>query len=78
MQLQYGLNDLKAIDWSAILPIILPIMLISFILIVTALVDLYRYRKIRENVILWTIIIIFLNTIGPILYFTIGRKGGRV
>ncbi|MGE6259828.1 PLD nuclease N-terminal domain-containing protein [Heyndrickxia sporothermodurans] len=78
MQLQYGLNDLKAIDWSAILPIFLPIMLISFILIVTALVDLYRYRKIRENVILWTIIIIFLNTIGPILYFTIGRKGGRV
>jgi predicted cobalt transporter CbtA len=49
-------------------------MIIGFILILTALIDLYRHRKTRKNVLIWTLIILFANTIGPILYFVIGRK----
>ncbi|MFJ8261064.1 PLD nuclease N-terminal domain-containing protein [Rummeliibacillus sp. NPDC094406] len=77
MKLHYGFDDLKGFDWMAILPIVLPIMIVGLILILIALIDLYRHRKIRENVLLWAIVILFFNTIGPILYFTIGRKGGR-
>ncbi|WP_397538889.1 PLD nuclease N-terminal domain-containing protein [Rummeliibacillus pycnus] len=77
MKLHYGFEDLEGFDWMAILPIVLPIMIVGLILILIALIDLYRHREIRENVLLWTIVILFVNTIGPILYFTIGRKGGR-
>ncbi|HWI47759.1 MAG TPA: PLD nuclease N-terminal domain-containing protein [Rummeliibacillus sp.] len=77
MKLHYGFDDLKGFDWMAILPIVLPIMIVGLILILIALIDLYRHREIRENILLWTIVILFFNTIGPILYFTIGRKGGR-
>ncbi|MGE7185935.1 PLD nuclease N-terminal domain-containing protein [Peribacillus sp. NPDC006672] len=74
MQLHYGWNELKDIDFMSILPIILPVIAIGLILVLIALIDLYRNRKTRKNVLLWTLIIIFANTIGPILYFVIGRK----
>lgn len=74
MELHYGWNELKDIDFMSILPIILPVIAIGMILVIIALVDLYRNRKTRKNVLLWTLIIIFANTIGPILYFVIGRK----
>ncbi|MGG4266489.1 PLD nuclease N-terminal domain-containing protein [Peribacillus simplex] len=74
MELHYGWNELKDIDFMSILPIILPVIAIELILVLIALIDLYRHRKTRKNVLLWTLIIIFVNTIGPILYFVIGRK----
>ncbi len=74
MKLHYGWDELKDIDFMPILPIILPVIAIGMILILIALIDLYRNRKTRKNVLLWTLIIIFTNTVGPILYFVIGRK----
>ncbi|MFJ8071638.1 PLDc N-terminal domain-containing protein [Peribacillus sp. NPDC096447] len=74
MKLHYGWDELKDIDFMPILPIILPVIAIGMILILIALIDLYRNRKTRKNVLLWTLIIIFANTVGPILYFVIGRK----
>jgi hypothetical protein len=74
MKLHYGLDDLKDIDFMAILPIILPIIIVGTILVLIAFIDLYRYRKTRENIRIWVMIILFANTLGPILYFAIGRK----
>ncbi|UED81864.1 PLD nuclease N-terminal domain-containing protein [Lysinibacillus sp. CD3-6] len=78
MKLHYGLNELGDVDWLAVLQIALPFMVVGLILILIALFDLYRHRKERANVLLWTIVIIFFNTIGPILYFTIVRKGAKL
>ena len=77
MKLHYGINELKDVNWMAVLQIALPFMVVGIILILVALIDLYRNRKTRGNVLLWTIIILLFNTIGPILYFTIGRKGDK-
>ncbi|MGH0828063.1 MULTISPECIES: PLD nuclease N-terminal domain-containing protein [Bacillus] len=74
MQLHYGLNDLKDIDIMTFLPIILPVIAVGALLVFIALIDLYRNRKTRKNVLVWTLIIIFVNVLGPILYFVIGRK----
>ncbi|AXK16710.1 TPA: PLDc_N domain-containing protein [Bacillus toyonensis] len=74
MQLHYGLNDLKNIDLMSILPIILPVIAVGALLVLIAFIDLYRHRKIRKNVLVWTLIILFINILGPILYFVIGRK----
>ncbi len=75
MNLHYGLDDLKDFDFVAILPIILPFFLIGFILVLLALIDLFRNRTYRQHVLMWTLIILLINPIGPILYFIIGRKG---
>lgn len=74
MQLHYGLNDLKDIDIMAFLPIILPVIAVGALLVFIAFIDLYRNRKTRKNVLVWTFIILFVNILGPILYFVIGRK----
>ncbi|MCH4568508.1 PLD nuclease N-terminal domain-containing protein [Bacillus sp. LS15-K4] len=74
MQLHYGWNDLKDIDIMAFLPIILPVIAVGALLVFIAFIDLYRNRKTRKNVLVWTLIILFVNILGPILYFVIGRK----
>ncbi|WP_312472617.1 PLDc N-terminal domain-containing protein [Neobacillus sp.] len=56
------------------LPIILPILIIQLILIIVAIIDLVRIEKTNGPKWLWVIIILFINIIGPILYFVIGRK----
>ncbi|BCD30267.1 phosphatidylserine synthase [Bacillus cereus] len=77
MQLHYGWNDLKDMDIMAFLPILLPVIVVGALLVSIALIDLYRNRKTRKNVLVWTLIIIFVNLLGPILYFVIGRKDGE-
>ncbi|MDF2065935.1 PLD nuclease N-terminal domain-containing protein [Bacillus sp. Cr_A10] len=74
MQLHFDLNEISKIDWGSILPIIIPFFLVTLLLIMIALIDLYRHRATREHVLMWTFFILFFNTIGPILYFAIGRK----
>ncbi|PFP78743.1 phosphatidylserine synthase [Bacillus thuringiensis] len=74
MRIHYGLNDLKDIDIMAFLPIILPVIAVGALLVLIAFIDLYRHRKTRKNVLVWTLIILFVNILGPILYFVIGRK----
>ncbi|ACO26198.1 TPA: PLDc_N domain-containing protein [Bacillus cereus] len=74
MKIHYGLNDLKDIDIMAFLPIILPVIAVGALLVLIAFIDLYRHRKTRKNVLVWTFIILFVNILGPILYFVIGRK----
>ncbi|MCC2461947.1 PLD nuclease N-terminal domain-containing protein [Bacillus mobilis] len=74
MKIHYGLNDFKVIDSMAFLPIILPVIAVGALLVLIAFIDLYRHRKTRKNVLVWTFIILFVNILGPILYFVIGRK----
>lgn len=75
MNLHYGFNDLKDFDFVAILPIILPFFFIGIILVLLALIDLFRNRTYWQHVLVWTLLILLVNPIGPILYFIIGRKG---
>ena len=54
--------------------LIAPLLIIQLILLVVALIDLKRVHATNGPKWLWAIIIIFVNTIGPIVYFIAGRK----
>ncbi|MDR7239474.1 PLD nuclease N-terminal domain-containing protein [Neobacillus drentensis] len=56
------------------LPILAPIIIIQLILIIVAIIDLIRIETTNGPKWLWVIIILFINILGPILYFVIGRK----
>ncbi len=56
------------------LPVLLPIAIIQLILLIVAIVDLVRIEKTNGPKWLWVLIILFINIIGPILYFVIGRR----
>lgn len=57
-----------------LLPLLIPILIIQLVLIVVALSDLAKRTETTGPRWLWVIIIIFLNMLGPILYFLVGRK----
>ena len=56
------------------LPILAPIGILQLILLIVAGVDLIKIEKTNGPKWLWVIIILFVNIIGPILYFVIGRR----
>lgn len=62
--------DFESIPWMLILPLVI----IQFILIIVAIIDLIRVRDTNGPKWLWAIIIILGNMIGPIIYFIVGRR----
>lgn len=56
------------------LPILIPLVVIQIILLLTALIHLNKNPQVKigsKN--MWIFLIIFLNIVGPVLYFLIGR-----
>lgn len=56
------------------LPLIIPLLVIQLILVIVALLDLYRREKTRGPKWVWVLVILFVNFIGPIIYFVAGRE----
>ena len=56
-----------------ILPLLIPILLIQWALVIYALVDLVRREQTKGSKWLWLVVILFINFIGPILYLILGR-----
>ena len=55
--------------------LLIPLVLIEIALLVFALVDLVRRKKVRGgNKWVWGVVIVAVNVIGPIIYFVVGRE----
>ena len=60
---------------SRFLVVLIPIALIQLGLMLAALIHLLKRNKVRSGSVgIWIAIIVLINIIGPILYFTIGRE----
>lgn len=57
-----------------LLPLLIPIVVLQLGLIIVALVDLARRAKTKGPKWLWVLIILFVNILGPIIYFIVGRE----
>jgi hypothetical protein len=56
------------------IPFLIPAALIQLGLLAAALVSIFRHETYKAgNRVLWVIIVIIFNIIGPILYFIIGK-----
>lgn len=56
-----------------LLPLLIPILLVQLLLLAVALFDLARRPATRGPKWVWALVIIFVNILGPILYFVFGR-----
>ncbi|MCX6055204.1 MAG: PLD nuclease N-terminal domain-containing protein [Chloroflexi bacterium] len=56
------------------LPLIIPIAVLQFGLMFTALIDLVRRKKTKGPVWMWILVIVLINLFGPIAYFMFGRR----
>jgi hypothetical protein len=60
--------------FQELLPYIIPIVLLQLTLMIVALVDLVRREKTHGPKWVWTLVIIFGELLGPIIYFVFGRE----
>ena len=58
----------------ALIPFLIPIILIQLGLMVAALVDLARRERTRGPKWIWVLVILLVNILGPIVYFLAGRE----
>jgi hypothetical protein len=65
--------DLKV---EQIIALVAPIIIIQFGLMIAALVDLEREeRRVRGgSKLVWALVIVFVNVVGPMIYFVAGRE----
>jgi len=57
-----------------LLPFIWPLVAIQLALLIFALLDLRKRTRTRGPKWMWVLVILFVNIIGPIIYFAIGRE----
>lgn len=56
--------------------VLVPLIIIELSLMVVALVDLARREAVRGgSKLVWVLVIVFINIIGPIAYLLWGREG---
>ncbi|MEK3889321.1 PLD nuclease N-terminal domain-containing protein [Bacillus sp. FSL K6-3431] len=64
---------MPTINWG----LIAPLLVIQFILLVIALVDLKKQEQANGPKWIWVLVILLGNLLGPIIYFVFGRGKDR-
>lgn len=60
-------------DISNLLPVLIPLAILEVLLTGAALIHIFTHKTYKHGGrVLW-VIVSFINVIGPVLYFTIGR-----
>jgi hypothetical protein len=61
-------------DISQLLPVLIPLVVLEVVLTGASLIHIFTHKTYKHgNRVLW-VIISFINIIGPVLYFLIGRS----
>ena len=56
------------------LPFLIPLVIADFALAMTALIHVLKHPNYRfGNKVMWIVIVLFIQIIGPVVYFLIGR-----
>lgn len=64
------MEQLANINWA----LIAPLFIVQAILAIVALIDIARIHATNGPKWVWVLVVIVINTIGPIIYFIFGRK----
>ncbi len=57
-----------------LLPLLIPLFLVQIGLLIAGVLDLVKREKTKGPKWMWALIIVFVNIIGPIIYFVLGRE----
>lgn len=55
-------------------PFLIPLVILQLVLSITALIHVLRHPRYRfGNKVMWVLVVLFVQFIGPALYFAVGR-----
>ena len=61
-------------DLAQYIPLLVPLFLLQLVLTAAALIDIFRHKRTKGPQWVWVLVVIFISTIGPIIYFLAGRE----
>ncbi len=62
-------------ELQGLLPILIPIVVLELILMIVALVKLFKHpEEVKGSMLVWALVIVFFNIIGPVAFLIFGRK----
>jgi hypothetical protein len=61
-------------ELTRFIPLLIPVLLLQLVLMIVALWDLIKREHTRGPKVLWVLVILFFNFIGPIIYLVVGRS----
>ena len=61
---------MEQLNWA----LIAPLFIVQVILAIVALIDIARIHATNGPKWVWVLVVLVINTIGPIVYFIFGRK----
>ena len=64
------MEQLANINWA----LIAPLLIVQAIFAIVALIDIARIHATNGPKWVWVLVVLVINTIGPIVYFIFGRK----
>ena len=64
------MEQLANINWA----LIAPLFIVQAILAIVGLIDIARIHATNGPKWVWVLVVLVINTIGPIVYFIFGRK----
>lgn len=64
-------------DYMEIIKLLAPLILVQFILMLVAFIDLFRSQHTKGPKWVWGLIIVGFNLFGPIVYFLFGRGSSQ-
>ena len=64
------MEQLANINWA----LIAPLLIVQAILATVALIDIARIHATNGPKWVWVLVVLIINTIGPVVYFIFGRK----
>ncbi|MFW3609793.1 PLDc N-terminal domain-containing protein [Staphylococcus caprae] len=67
-------DQLKEIGIDNLLPILIPYFIVTLLLVLISLFDIYKRKNILKFPWFWMIIVIIFNLIGSIIYLLLGRN----
>ena len=71
------MNLPDGVDLAQLLPLLIPLVLLELGLLVWALLDIIRRERVKGgNKVVWILVVVLINIIGPIVYFLFGREEG--
>lgn len=76
MKLHYGFDEISEFVGilPQLLPFLIPLLLVALVMLTVALINLLKKELPFNDKALWLIIIIFIQIIGPVVYFAVGSK----
>lgn len=64
----------ETLELNKLIAILAPVLIIQFVLMIIALVQCAKAEETRGPKVMWVLIILFVNLLGPVAFFLFGRR----